>query len=347
MNNEILKKQLKIFFIVAFGLPYLMGFAMYYGKSRGMDITTFPIFQMMTPALATILALMASKKKEQVMANKFFISYIFISAILFIVSLASVFGPEFNYATIANLLIIFGSLLLLFTYFLEKKATRKTYNLDWPNKVKMILMILVFFILFIGRSWISSILAKENLWEFFDRSKLIFAIALIPNFFLTLAPFFGEEYAWRYFLQPILQKKYGMIKGVLILGILWGLWHLPLNLFYYSAEGTGLISLASQIVTCVTMSIFMAFAYNYTGSIWTAVWIHFINNNSILLFVENMDPSVIENNEFTWPIFFIHLLSSLVFIPFIFSKYSKNSDYRQMTALERIENMERTNEEEY
>lgn len=48
---------------------------------------------------------------------------------------------------------------------------------------------------------------------------------------MHLLVFFGEEYGWRYFLWPKLQNRFGKRKGVLLLRILWGLWHLPLNFF--------------------------------------------------------------------------------------------------------------------
>ena len=45
--------------------------------------------------------------------------------------------------------------------------------------------------------------------------------------------FFGEEYGWRYYLQPVLQKRFGLRAGVIILGVVWGLWHIPDDLFRY------------------------------------------------------------------------------------------------------------------
>ncbi|MCS4523181.1 CPBP family intramembrane metalloprotease [Clostridium botulinum] len=47
---------------------------------------------------------------------------------------------------------------------------------------------------------------------------------------------FGEEYGWRYFLQTAFQERLGKRKGIIFLGIIWGIWHLPLNLFYYSPK---------------------------------------------------------------------------------------------------------------
>jgi membrane protease YdiL (CAAX protease family) len=42
-------------------------------------------------------------------------------------------------------------------------------------------------------------------------------------FFALLNSFFaiGEEFAWRGLLQPLLTEKYGLFKGVTLLGIIW------------------------------------------------------------------------------------------------------------------------------
>lgn len=46
-----------------------------------------------------------------------------------------------------------------------------------------------------------------------------------------LAFAFGEEYGWRGYLQQHLTSKYGLYKGLAVLGIVWGYWHLPGALF--------------------------------------------------------------------------------------------------------------------
>ena len=50
MNSKTDKKQLIIFLIVAYGITFLMGFPMWYGYSRQLDLTAFVNTQMMYPA---------------------------------------------------------------------------------------------------------------------------------------------------------------------------------------------------------------------------------------------------------------------------------------------------------
>jgi len=131
---------------------------------------------------------------------------------------------------------------------------------------------------------------------------------LFVSFFLVFSAFFGEEYGWRYFLQPILQEHFGMRKGVLILGVFWGLWHLPLNLFYYAPD-TRLQSIAAQLITCIALSVFFAFAY--------------MNNNIAgLISGGTVSGAVIE-----WKAVLIHLIFySIFFLPFLASKVFRESE---------------------
>ena len=103
------------------------------------------------------------------------------------------------------------------------------------------------------------------------------------SFVLAFTAFFGEEYGWRGFLQPLLQKQFGPRGGILVLGAVWGLWHLPINIFYYSPD-TWVLSVLNQVFLCICYSVFFGFAYAKTKSIWAPVMIHFFNNNAVLLF---------------------------------------------------------------
>ena len=68
-------------------------------------------------------------------------------------------------------------------------------------------------------------------------------------------------------MQPKLQERYGRWKGVVILGFVWGIWHLPLNLFYYSTPENWKYAISSQILGCIVLAIIFAKLYNMMNSL--------------------------------------------------------------------------------
>lgn len=55
------------------------------------------------------------------------------------------------------------------------------------------------------------------------------------------------------------------------MGVIWGLWHIFLDFFYYTTPDRGIMMTISQIITCVTLGIFFAWAYMKTNNIWVPV----------------------------------------------------------------------------
>jgi membrane protease YdiL (CAAX protease family) len=64
---------------------------------------------------------------------------------------------------------------------------------------------------------------------------LLFGVELDRWWFAPTAPVqwvalflfpLAEEFGWRGFVYPLLAKRYGLLKGSLVLGVFWALWHL-------------------------------------------------------------------------------------------------------------------------
>ena len=342
MKNKILKKQLIIFFVIAFGIPLLMGPLLYIAKSNNQGFETIPILQMYTPALGAMAAMFLTTRKSENFPKIPFIIYIVFTIIIIGLTLVSVFFLG-QLEQIVSIVVLVSSIFLLLGILGEKKKKRTAYNLDLKNFRKVVLVVLLFIVLYFLRVGIYHLFSSDisGFLAYFSIEKVGYALSLIFAFFLSMAPFFGEEYGWRYFLQPILQKKFGMVKGLIVLGILWGLWHLPLNLFYYSAQGSEIYSLVNQIFICIGFSVIFGFAYGYTGSIWASVLMHFFNNNLILFFTDTMDTTVIQNQELNFETVIVNAVLSLVLYGvFIFSKYNRDKKYRVPTPNERLEQME-------
>jgi membrane protease YdiL (CAAX protease family) len=75
-------------------------------------------------------------------------------------------------------------------------------------------------------------LASWLIPELFGENRLApyVSVYAFPVNLLTMIFFGGgqEEIGWRGYISPLLEEKFGLIAGSLILGIIWALWHIPL-----------------------------------------------------------------------------------------------------------------------
>lgn len=144
---------------------------------------------------------------------------------------------------------------------------------------------------------------------------------LLFLFPLQFTMFLGEEYGWRDFLQTALQERLGKLNGIILLGFIWGIWHLTLNLFFYSPAAPFYSSL-NRLIVCIAYAIFFGFVYMNTKNIWTVSIIHFINNRTIFY---NIESNVANSGRFV----LINLLcASVVYLPFLFSKEYRKYELR-------------------
>ena len=285
-------KKLPVFPLIAFGVPYLMGIPLYFCQRAGGSIDIFPNAQMFYPAAAAMVALMASGRSRP-LPRRFYAFYLVSTALMLLCCFGALVAPGADWLSICSIFIVITSALGWVLLQTQKKSVRQAAGLCWHGGVKAILYV-VLFILLRTASVFLSVLFTGGLGEYLaywatPEPWTIFVI-LLPNFFLSFLPFFGEEYGWRYYWQPRMQRRFGPRLGVVLLGVAWGLWHLPLNLFYYSTE-TSLQSLVSQIIACVTLGVFFAWAMLKTGNIWIPVLLHYFNNNLILVYTASSDIS--------------------------------------------------------
>lgn len=301
MYTELEKKQLKIFALTAYALPFLFGLYMWYGVGQGYDLSVFPNAQMFYPAAGVILAFLVTRKQDA-LPRRFFVGYLVITALMVAGCVAGMFVHDPVLSTLIQVPILLGSIVCWVLLLTDKKENRERFGLRFKNWKSSALCILVFITLYIGRFVLSYAANGELqlLGEVFSSAATWLMIAaLIPNFFIVFIAFFGEEYGWRYFLQPLLQKRFGLRWGVIILGVVWGLWHLPIDFFYY-AVGYGWQAAVSQQITCLGLGIFFAWAYMKTGNIWVPVILHFLNNNLVPVISMNYSADVLENQVINW-----------------------------------------------
>lgn len=89
-----------------------------------------------------------------------------------------------------------------------------------------------------------------------------------------------EELGWRGFAQPLLQRKFAPIWSGLILGVIWGFWHLPA--FLLSGTEQSAWSFAPFFAGTIAISLIMTQLFNSSGgSILLAAIMHFQLMNPI------------------------------------------------------------------
>jgi len=119
----------------------------------------------------------------------------------------------------------------------------------------------------------------------------------------------GEEPGWRGLALPHLQRRYGALVATLILGVLWGLWHLPLFLVKgvdgpFTLAGFGLFLLG-----VITFAIFLTWELKNTGgSLLIDFVLHatFNTNSSLVVLLSPIFPLL------SWNLYLVYIGCALL-----------------------------------
>jgi uncharacterized protein len=111
--------------------------------------------------------------------------------------------------------------------------------------------------------------------------------------FLALLITFGEEYGWRGYLQGELIKL-GRIRGIALVGVIWGLWHAPIIMMGHNYPGYPIAGVFLMTLYCVGLAFVLGYAVLKSGSVWLAAFLHGINNQVfgflVIMFYAPGDP---------------------------------------------------------
>jgi len=91
----------------------------------------------------------------------------------------------------------------------------------------------------------------------------------------------GEELGWRGFALEYFQRKYSALVSSLVIGFIWGIWHLPLHFMIGSTQWY--IPIWAFILLQMVMSIIYTWIYNNTGSVLAAMIFHWAGNAAAML----------------------------------------------------------------
>lgn len=106
------------------------------------------------------------------------------------------------------------------------------------------------------------------------KNALVSGLFIIP---LLLDVIFGagEEWGWRGYLLPKLLQLHGIIPSVIISGVIWALWHLPLMIIESASVGINpMFSVMHYLILCQALSMIFAYITLKSGSILPAAFAH-------------------------------------------------------------------------
>lgn len=195
---------------------------------------------------------------------------------------------------LASIFFIVGGMLpsligVIFVLHFYKKENIKNFfkRCFIPNK-RSILAILISLLLVCFECFVTQLVSKmfggSNLG--FEGLKIIISNPLMLFYFMFWGLISGplsEEFGWRGFLSDIMIDKKNILKSSIIIGLIWGLWHLPL--YFYPAQiqyewvNTSIFLGIGFILNCITNSLVYSSIYVISNrSVFSIFFLHMFEN---------------------------------------------------------------------
>lgn len=179
--------------------------------------------------------------------------------------------------------LIFAVLPAVITLIINKRegGTWKDLQFIKPkfkNAIWAIIIPFIYFGIIIATQFMFNVRSLPNWNKMGSLNDLIYA--LIFGYPVMLFLLLGEEIAWRGYLQEKLIKSFGGIKGLVILGLIWGIWHLPLSLQGYNLPNSPLIeSFITTPLMCIALAMIIGYYSINSKSIFIGLLLHTSNNH--------------------------------------------------------------------
>ncbi|MFY9213813.1 MAG: type II CAAX endopeptidase family protein [Tissierellaceae bacterium] len=146
-------------------------------------------------------------------------------------------------------------------------------------------------------------------WIAFGIQEPISILYMIINLPLFIIGGGFEEIGWRGYLQPKLEKETGYLFSVLIVGVIWSIWHLPLWLINGTVQSA--LPFAAYTFLAIILSFSLTALYKYTKNILLCILSHAWFNGCIGLAVYIGSEGYLQLN-LNWKVYMVFILELIV-----------------------------------
>lgn len=293
---------------LAFGLTWLVDLAIYLTGGLANPSTQLLLqFQMLLPTFSAFLLETFFFKDSRIFyrsnrgAARWFVYFYFLLTSLYLLgAIISLWQPAMATTLTALLLIpnVLGLLLLLVLRFKGGKQTFVDAGMAGGKARIWVGYGIGLVAFFAFQTWLNYVFNLGTVVDLQTAFPQVANTAMPPNVLLLslalntviIGPFlgliitFGEEYGWRGFLQRELTRL-GRMRGVFLLGVIWGIWHWPVIWMGYNYPGEPLLGSLFMVAYCLILAYFLACAVFKSKGIWTAAYLHALNNQALSFFM--------------------------------------------------------------
>ena len=207
--------------------------------------------------------------------------------------------------------------------FAEKSFIKYIYNKKITGKVWLIFGSFLVWRLFM-------------IWISFGINKPISVLSILVNFPFLIVLGGLEELGWRGILQPKLEKVISYVPSVLVVGIVWSVWHLPLwfiNGTVQSAFPFWIYLLSGIILTSSFTTL-----YKYTNNLFLSIITHTWFNACIGLALYSGNNGVLQLN-INWRVFVVFSIELIVSIVLgmVYNRYNSKKTEREKIEILPVE----------
>ncbi len=182
--------------------------------------------------------------------------------------------------------------------FVEQSFVQHIFRL--PIKTKAWLIFSLFLVWRLFMIWIS-----------FGFIKPISILSFLINLPFAIVLGGVEELGWRGILQPKLEKVITYLPSLLIVGMVWSLWHLPLWFIHGTVQSGFPFWL--YFVSGLVLTASFTTLYKYTNNLFLCILSHAWFNSCIGLALHAGNNSILEMN-LNWKVFVVFAIEFLVAI---------------------------------